>query len=133
MEEDAVMVEMDWPIARRRRRVAVAKRAASAMASSGVARESEWEAERVRASREAAGVLLFMPASAQRGQGQQGTWCPCGGKALLAVGHCSESENPIQLPSEHPDRRFQRYITPNQLSQILIQLDYMIELSEYSK
>jgi len=28
---------------------------------------------------------------------------------------------------------FQRYITPNRLSQILIQLDYMIELSEYSK
>ena len=58
MEEDAVMVEMDWPTARRRRRVAVAKRAASAMASTCVARESEWEAERERASREAAGVLL---------------------------------------------------------------------------
>ena len=30
-------------------------------------------------------------------------------------------------------RDFQRYITPNRLGQILIQLDYMIELSEYSK
>ena len=69
MEEDVVMAEMDWPTAWHRRRVAVAKRAASAMASSGVARESEWEAERVQASREAAGVLLFTPASAQRGQG----------------------------------------------------------------
>ena len=69
MKEDPVMVKMDWPVARHRRRVAVAKRAASAMASSGVARESEWEAERVRASREAAGVLLFTSASAQRGQG----------------------------------------------------------------
>ena len=69
VEEDAMMVETNWPTARRRRRVAVAKRAASAMASNGVARESEWEAERVRASREAAGVLLFTPASAQRGQG----------------------------------------------------------------
>ena len=67
-------------------------------------RESEWEAERVRASREAAGVLLFTPASAQRGQGQPGAWRPRGGKALLPVGHCSESENPIQLPSEHLDR-----------------------------
>ena len=103
------------------------------MASSGVGRESEWEAERVRASREAAGVLLFTPASAQRGQDQPGVWRPRSGKALLPVGHYSEFENPIQLPSEHPDRRFQRYITPNQLSQILIQLDYMIELSEYSK
>ena len=28
---------------------------------------------------------------------------------------------------------FQRYITPNRLGQILIQMDYMIELSEYSK
>ena len=28
---------------------------------------------------------------------------------------------------------FQRYITPNRLGQILIQLDYVIELSEYSK
>ena len=67
MEEDAVMVEMDWPTAQCRRRVAVAKPVASAMASSGVARESEWEAERVRASKEAVGVLLFTPASAQRG------------------------------------------------------------------
>ena len=74
------------------------------MASSGVARESEWEAERVQASREAASVLLFTPACAQRGQGQPGAWRPRGGKALLAVGHCSESENLIQLPSEHPDR-----------------------------
>jgi len=106
VEEDAVMVEMDWPTARHRRRVAVAKRAASAMASSGVAKESEWEAERVRASREAAGIPLFTPASAQRGHGQPGAWRPHGGKALLPVGHCSESENPIQLPSEHPDRRF---------------------------
>ena len=106
MEEDAVMVETDWPTARRRRRVAVAKRAASAMVSSDVARESEWEAERVRASREVAGVLLFTPASAQHGQGQPGARRPRGGKALLPVGHCSESENPIQLPSEHPDRQF---------------------------
>ena len=106
MEEDVVMVETDWPTARCQRRVAVAKRAASAMASSGVARESEWEAERVRASREAAGVLLFTPASAQRGQGQLSAWHPHGGKALLPFGHCSESENPIQLPSEPPDRRF---------------------------
>ena len=45
----------------------VAKRAASTMASSGVARESEWEAERVQESREAAGILLFTPTSAQRG------------------------------------------------------------------
>ena len=84
----------------------MATRAASAMASSGVARESEWEAERVRASREAAGVLLFTPASTQCGQGEPGVWRPHGGKALLPVGHCSESENPIQLPSEHPNRRF---------------------------
>ena len=69
VKEDPVMVKMDWPTAWRQRRVVVAKRAAMAMASSGVARESEWEAERVRASREAAGVLLFTPASAQRGQG----------------------------------------------------------------
>ena len=69
MEEDAVMVEMDWPTARHRRRVAVAKRAASAMASSGVARESEWEAYRVWASGEATDVLHFTPASAQYGQG----------------------------------------------------------------
>jgi len=47
VEEDAVMAEMDWPKARHQRQAAVAKRAASAMASSGVARESEWEAERV--------------------------------------------------------------------------------------
>ena len=106
MEEDAVMAEMDWPIAWHRRRVVVAKQAASTMASSGVARESEWEAEHVRAGREAAGILLFMLASAQHGQGQPGAWRPCGGKALLPVGHYSESENPIQLPSEHPDRRF---------------------------
>ena len=106
VEEDVVMVEMDWPTARHRWRAAVATRAASAMASSGVARESEWEAERVRASREAAGVLLFTSASAQRGQGQPSTWRPRGGKALLPVGHCSESEKTIQLPSEHPDRRF---------------------------
>ena len=106
MEEDAVMVEMDWPTARRGRRVAVAKRATSAMASSGVARESEWEAERVQASREAAGVLLFMPASAQHGQGQPGAWCPCSSKALLPVGHCSESKNLIQLPSVLTDMRF---------------------------
>ena len=55
------------------------------MASSGVGRESEWEAERVWASREAAGILLFMLASAQRGQDQPGTWCPRGSKALLPV------------------------------------------------
>ena len=85
MEEDAVMAEMDWPIAWHRRRVVVAKRAASAMASSGVARESEWEAERVRASREAAGILLFTPTSAQHGQDQPGAWHPRGSKALLPV------------------------------------------------
>ena len=106
MEEDAVMAEMDWPTAWRQRRVVVAKRAAMAMASSGVARESEWEAERVRASREAAGILLFTPASAQCGQGQPSEWRPCGGKALLPVGHCSKYENSIQLPSEPTDRRF---------------------------
>ena len=106
MEEDAVMVEMDWPIAWHRRRVAVAKRAASAMASSGVARESEWEAECVRASREAVGVLHFMPASAQHGQGQPSAWRRCGGKALLPVDHCSKSKNPIQLPSVLTDMRF---------------------------
>ena len=82
MDEDAVMAETDWATARLRRRVAVAKRAALAMASSGVARESEWEAERVRASREAAGVLLFTPASTQCGQGQPSTWRPCSGNSL---------------------------------------------------
>ena len=87
MEEDAVMVEIDWPTARCQRRVVVAKRAASAMASSGVARESEWEAKRVRASREAASVLLFTPPSTQRGQGQPSAWRPRDGKALLPVGH----------------------------------------------
>ena len=87
MKEDPVMVKMDWPTAWRQRRVVVAKRAAMAMASSGVARESEWEAERVRVSREAAGVLLFTPASAQRGQGQPSAWRPRDGKALLPVGH----------------------------------------------
>ena len=55
------------------------------MASSGVERESKWEAERVWVSREATGVLLFMPASVQRGQDQLGAWHPCGGKALLPV------------------------------------------------
>ena len=63
------MAEMDRPKVQCRRRAAVAKLAASAMASSGFARESEWEAERVRASGEAAGVLHFTPASARRGQG----------------------------------------------------------------
>ena len=100
------MAEMDWPKARRQRRAAVAKLAALAMVNSGFARESEWEAERVRASREAAGVLLFTLASAQCGQGQPGAWRPHGGKALLPVGYCSESENPIQLPSEPTDTRF---------------------------
>ena len=36
----------------------------AAMVGSGVGRESEWEAERVRASRRVAGVLLFTSASA---------------------------------------------------------------------
>ena len=49
MEEDAVMAEMDWPKARRQRRAAVAKLAASAMASSGFARESERVRGRARA------------------------------------------------------------------------------------
>ena len=64
----------------------MATRAASTMASSGIARESEWEAERVRASGEAAGVLHFTLTSAQHGQGQPGMWHPRGDRALLLVG-----------------------------------------------
>ena len=49
MEEDAVMAEMDQPMVRRRRRAAVAKLAASAMESSGFAREGERVGGRARA------------------------------------------------------------------------------------
>ena len=44
-------------------------------------KESEWE------GRERAGVLHFKPASAQRGQNEQGAWRPCGGNLLATVGH----------------------------------------------
>ena len=52
-------------------------------------RESEWEAERVRASGEAAGVFHFTPANAQHGQGQSGVWWPCSGNGLWPVSHCA--------------------------------------------
>ena len=49
MDKDAVMAKMDGPKARRQKRVAVAKLAASVMASSDFARESKRVGGRARA------------------------------------------------------------------------------------
>ena len=44
-------------------------------------------AEHARVSGEAAGVVHFKPASARRGQDEQGAWRPRGGNLLATIGH----------------------------------------------
>ena len=51
------------------------------------------KAERVRVSGEAAGVVHFKPASARRGQNEQGAWRPRGGNLLATVGHDRSGQN----------------------------------------
>ena len=51
------------------------------------------QAERMRVSGEAAGVVHFKPASARRGQDEQGAWRPRGGNLLATVGHDRSGQN----------------------------------------
>ena len=57
----------------------------------------------MRVSREGRRTWLQAEDTGQWCQASHGAWWPCGGRALLPVGHCSRSEIPIQLPNVPTD------------------------------
>ena len=57
----------------------------------------------MRVSMEGRRMRLQANDTGQRCQAGHGAWWPCGGRALLPVGHCSRSEFLIQLPNVPTD------------------------------